>query len=255
MKQFVSLICTFGIIVSTFCQTLTLGITTDKTISLVFPFPVLHVDRGAKDILVQQVREAENILLVKAAANEFSESNLSVITNDGSIYSFVVNYEENPLKLIYDLPINKKASISGYAKAILDNPQVQIGMRAKKLGMIARVAGIYIKDGVVYYQLKLDNLSPIDYTFDVLRFYIKDKKKQKRTAVQEIELKPLYTIGSTKEVKAHSSSMIVIAFEKFTIPDAKYMGVQMLEKNGGRHLLIKVNNRKIIKAKTLPDWN
>ncbi len=255
MKQFVSLICTFGIIVSTFCQTLTLGITTDKTISLVFPFSILHVDRGAKDIIVQQVQEADNILLVKAASVAFPESNLSVITNDGSIYSFVINYEQNPVKLIYDLPINKKVSIISYAKGILDNPRLQTGMRVKKLGMIARIAGIYIKDDVVYYQLKLDNLSPIDYTFDVLRFYIKDKKKQKRTAVQEIELKPLYTIGSTKEVKAHTSSVIVVAFEKFTIPDAKYMGVQMLEKNGGRHLLIKVNNRKIIKAKILPDWN
>ena len=255
MKQFVSLICTFCIMVSAYCQTSALPITTDKTISLVFPFPILHVDRGTKDILAQQVREADNILLVKAASSEFPESNLSVITNDGSIYSFVVNYEENPGVLIYNLPINKKASISGYAKGILDNPPIQIGMSAKKWGMISKIAGIYIKDDVIYFQLKLDNLSPIDYTFDVLRFYIKDKKKQKRTAVQEIELKPLYSIGSTKEVKAHSRAMIVVAFDKFTIPDAKYMGVQMLEKNGGRNLLIKVNNRKIIKAKILPDWH
>ncbi len=255
MKQFVSLISIFCFIGSACCQTSSLTISTTKTTSLVFPFPVLHVDRGTKDILVQQVPEAENILLVKAAIQEFTESNLSVITNDGSIYSFVVNYEENPGELIYNLPINKKASIAGYAKGILDNPPIQKGMSAKRWGMIARVAGIYIKDDVVYYQLKLDNLSPIDYTFDVLRFYIKDQKKQKRTAVQEIELKPLYTIGSTTEVIAHSSSTIVVAFNKFTIPDAKYMGVQMLEKNGGRHLLIKVNNRKIIKAKILPDWN
>lgn len=255
MKQLVSLICTLGILFSANCQTTHLAITTAKTTSLVFPFPILHVDRGTKDILVQQVPEAENILLVKAAVPEFSESNLSVITGDGSIYSFVVNYVENPGDLIYNLPINKRASIAGYAKAILDNPSIQRGMSAKKWGMISKVAGIYIKDNAVYYQLKLDNLSPIDYTFDVLRFYIKDKKKQKRTAVQEIELKPLYIIGSTTEVKAYFSAAIVVAFDKFTIPDAKYMGVQMLEKNGGRHLLIKVKNRKIIKAKTLPDWN
>lgn len=255
MKQFVNLIFSFCIIVSANSQTSSLTISTIKTTSLVFPFPVLHVDRGTKDILVQQVPEAENILLVKAALQDFPESNLSVITNDGSIYSFVVNYKENPVELVYNLPINKKASIAGYAKGILDNPPIQIGMSADKWGMFSRVTGIYIKDGVLYYQLKLDNVSPIDYTFDVLRFFIKDKKKQKRTAIQEIELKPLYTIGSTTEVKANSSAVIVVAFAKFTIPDAKYMGVQMLEKNGGRNLLIKVNNRKIIKAKILPDWN
>ena len=255
MKQLVSLICTICILFSANCQTTPLAITTAKTTSLVFPFPILHVDRGTKDILVQQVPEAENILLVKAAVPEFSESNLSVITGDGSIYSFVVNYQENPVALIYNLPINKRASIAGYAKGILDNSRTQIGMSAKKWGIISRIEGIYIKDNILYYQLKIVNLSPINYTIDVLRFYIKDKKKQKRTAVQEIELMPLFKIGSTSEVKAHSSAAIVVAFDKFTIPDAKYMGVQMLEKNGGRHLLIKVNNRKIIKAKILPDWN
>jgi hypothetical protein len=44
-----------------------------------------------------------------------------------------------------------------------------------------------------------------------------------------------------------------IALEKFTIPDAKFLAIQIMEKNGGRHLFMKVNNRKIIRAIPLPD--
>jgi hypothetical protein len=59
--------------------------------------------------------------------------------------------------------------------------------------------------------------------------------------------------GNISQVKGNSQNVIVVALEKFTIPDAKYLAVQVMEKNGGRHLLLKVNNNKIIKAIPLPD--
>ncbi len=43
-------------------------------------------------LLVAQVKEADNILLVKAAATNFSETNLSVVTSDNSMYTFAVTY-------------------------------------------------------------------------------------------------------------------------------------------------------------------
>jgi hypothetical protein len=87
----------------------------------------------------------------------------------------------------------------------------------------------------------------------LLRFYISDKKKSKRTAIQENELKPLCVAGNMTQVKANSNSVIVVALDKFTIPDAKYLAVQFMEKNGGRHLSMRVSNRKIMKAIPLAD--
>jgi hypothetical protein len=34
---------------------------------------------------------------------------------------------------------------------------------------------------------------------------------------------------------------MVIAHEKFTLPDAKFFGAEIQQKNGGRHLLRKVD--------------
>jgi hypothetical protein len=45
----------------------------------------------------------------------------------------------------------------------------------------------------------------------------------------------------------------VVALEKFTIPDKKFMGIQIMEKNGGRHLSMKMSNKDILKAILLPD--
>ncbi len=252
MKRFVCLVLVGWLFVSAKAQT-SLCISTEKTTSLVFPFAILHVDRGTQSVLVQPVKESPTILLVKAATKGFPETNLSVITEDGSVYTFVICYDNNPAQWVYHLPVNKTATLATYAIGILDNPKTMRGIKDSKWDILTKVSGIYIKDDVVFYQLNISNQSPIDYDIDLLRFFIRDKKKGKRTAAQENELKPLYVAGNISKVKANTSSAIVVALDKFTIPDAKYLAVQIMEKNGGRHLLMKINNRKILKAIPLPD--
>jgi conjugative transposon TraN protein len=253
MKRFVCLICGCWLSVSAIAQTSSLCITTDKTTSLVFPFPIRHVDRGTKDVLVQQVKEADNILLVKASVKKFPETNLSVVTEDGNVYTFIVNYEEKPGTWVYNLPPNKKATIATYANGILDNPLTVKKIKDKKWDMVAKVIGIYIKESVIYYQIELRNESAIDYDIEMIRFYIRDKKKGKRSAVQENELKPLYVAGNNTKVKAQQKNIIVVALDKFTIPNAKFLAVQVMEKSGGRHLAMQIDNNKIMQAITLPD--
>jgi conjugative transposon TraN protein len=252
MKRLVCMICGCWLFVSAIAQT-SLCIATDKTTSLVFPFSILHVDRGTKDILVQPVQEAENILLVKAGLKDFPETNLSVFTSDGSVYTFQVCYQPILTTCTYYLPADKKATMATYANGILDNRRTLKGIRDNSWDIDAAVIGAYIKDDVLYYQLRIINNSPVDYDIEVLRFYIRDKKKSKRTAVQENELKPLQISGNTKQVKAFSRTVAVVALQKFTIPDKKFMGIQIMEKNGGRHLSMKLGNKDILKTILLPD--
>lgn len=252
MKRIVSLICGCLIVMFSLAQT-KLNITTDKTTSLVFPFAIKHVDRGTASVLAQQIKEAPEILLVKAAAKDFTETNLSVVTDDGSVYAFTVNYDTKPVVWVYYLPINRTATISSYANMILDNERIVRKIKDKKYNMQAGIRGIYIKDNIIYYQLYIKNDGTVDYDVDLLRFFIKDKKRSKRTAVQEVEQNPVYTIGNYSKVKGNNYSVFVVALEKFTIPDKKYLAVQITEKKGGRHFLLRVNNKAIMKSKVLPD--
>lgn len=224
MKQLLCLVCGIGWVVSSFAQTSSLSVTTNKTTSLIFPFAIKHVDRGSSDIIVQQIPEADNILLVKASGKNFPETNLTVITDDGSLYNFAVDYQNSPIEFVRKLPTQSSASVATYANIILDNPKTMRGVADHNWDMLLRISGIYIKDNVMYYQLKFYNLSPIDYDIDFIRFYIRDKTKSKRTANQENELKPLYVAGNRTSIKAGTRSAMVIALEKFTIPDAKYLG-------------------------------
>ena len=111
------------------------------------------MDRGTKDVLVQPVKEADNILLVKAATENFSETNLSIVTDDGSVYSFVVNFDNRPPVWVYHIPANNK-ELATYANGILDNSRTMHGIKDESWDMSATVVGIYIKDDVIYYQLQ-----------------------------------------------------------------------------------------------------
>jgi hypothetical protein len=52
-------------------------------------------------------------------------------------------------------------------------------------------------------------------------------------------------------VVGQSEHVFVFALPKFTIPDNKFLEIQIMEKNGGRNLELKIHNKTIIKAKLI----
>lgn len=66
-----------------------LEVTFSKTVHLIFPAAIRYVDLGSADIIAGKADGSENVLRVKAALCDFSrETNLAVITEDGSYYTF-----------------------------------------------------------------------------------------------------------------------------------------------------------------------
>lgn len=246
-----------------------LEVTYYKTTNLVFPFPVRSVDRGSSAILVQKAKEVDNILQVKAGEKGFEETNLSVVTSDGKLYCFIVNYADKPneLTLVFNAPgeANSAGNVKGQtvfssgspnedkiqssAKWVVFGEKNIHGVKSKKYRIKVKLTGLYIREGVMYFQIKMNNTSDINYDIDQLRFFIHDQKVAKRTASQEIELKPVYIQGDTGTISHQDSHVFVFAFSKFTIPDKKYLLIQLAEKNGGRNLKLRVNNKNIMKAK------
>jgi hypothetical protein len=252
MKQVVCLISALGLFVSSFAQSMSIGLTTAKTSSLVFPLSIQHVDRGSPSILAEQVGEGGNILLLKAAETGFPETNVSVITSDGSLYSFAVCYDPSPKELTLYLPLQSSGSLSTYARMLLDNAPL-LRLRKERWGLRATVAGIYVREEALFFQLVLENNSALDYEVDYLRFAIRDKRGGKRTAIQENELLPLHLSGNHSRVKAWGRTSFVAVLSRFTIPDQKFLAVEIGEKNGGRNFQLRVGNKPIVHATALPD--
>ena len=66
-----------------------LEVTYDKTVHVIFPAEVRYVDLGSPDLIAGKADGAENVIRVKATVRNFpNETNMSVITEDGSFYTF-----------------------------------------------------------------------------------------------------------------------------------------------------------------------
>jgi len=77
-----------------------LEVTYDKTVHIIFPAEVRYVDLGSPDLIAGKADGAENVIRVKATIRNFpNETNMSVITEDGSFYTFNVKYAAEPLLL------------------------------------------------------------------------------------------------------------------------------------------------------------
>lgn len=231
------------------------------TTNLIFPQPIKSVDRGSRDILVQRANEVENILQVKAENGELESSNLTVITADGQFYSFLVNYVKSPEQInlsIQPQSIQKMAEfpngtpietevLETAQRVAVKNRQIKpIRQRRYKTGL--GLHGIYIDKDLLYFQFKLENQTNITYDIEQFRFFIKDNKKGKRTASQQLEQIPIQVLGNIQQIPAQSTETIVVSLSKFTIPDQKHLSIALMEQKGGRHLKIKVKNRHISNA-------
>lgn len=247
-----------------------IGITFNKTSSVVFPAVITSVDRGSRDVLAQKAKGVENVLQLKASRQNFPETNLTVITADGKIHQFTVMYAKVPEKLIIELGTEPKTKNSTWPPPLVFSTSITKSemyrysknivnahrsvpfksQRKQKMGITLR--SIHAKENVMFYHFRIDNASVIPYDVDYLRFYIEDKAKVKRTASQQVQLQPIYVHGNDKVFKGNSTTDLIYALEKFTIPDSKKLVIEVMERNGGRHLRLEINNKTIVRARPLP---
>lgn len=240
-------------------------ITYNKTTNLIFPYPIKSVDKGSRDVLIQKAIGVENVLQLKAAKEGFNETNLTVITSDGSLYSYVLNYALMPTGInvkAFNPQVRPKPDavftedattdkIRLNAEKVIAKKRSYSGKSASSDGVAMDIKGIYLQDDVCYLQLYFQNRSVVNYDIKMLSFYVTDKKRSKRTASQKIPVDPLFILGNAKTVRNNSEQTVVVAVPKFTIPDRKRFEIHMLEGGGGRNLNIAFGNASILKAKLI----
>jgi conjugative transposon TraN protein len=243
-----------------------LQITNLKTTVILFPTTIKSVDRGSQFVLAEKVKDADNVLKLKAQRLGLPESNLRVITADGKLYSFIIDDSANLPYQAIDLrkQEQKERTTIAFADAGLNEVQIKdisahisilppfLNHNDKEDDMKLQLEGIYMAKDLMFYQFKINNNSHINYSIDFTRFYVRDKKKVKRMAIQEQEIVPIAQYpDSSVTINGRSHRTIVLAFKKFTIADNKNLAIELYEKNGDRHLAINVNGKEILKARPI----
>lgn len=254
-----------------------LEVTFYKTVHIIFPAAIKYVDLGSADIIAGKADGSENVLRVKAALRDFSrETNLAVITEDGSYYTFNVKYADEPTKLNIEMKdflhdgeaVNRpNNSQEVYLKELgsespllvrlimksihKDDKRLVKHIGCKRFGIQYLLKGIYTHNGLLYFHTELKNSSNVPFTVDFVSFKVVDRKVAKRTAIQEQVIVPLRAYNYVTEVGGKSRERTVFTLPKFTLPDDKQLVVEINEQNGGRHQQFTVTNAELVRARVI----
>jgi conjugative transposon TraN protein len=250
-----------------------------KTVHIIFPAAVRYVDLGSANLIAGKADGSENVIRVKAAVQGFErETNFSVITDEGSFYSFNVKYADEPEKLNVEMKdfihdgeaVNRpNNSLDIYMKELgNESPKVvNLIMKSiyqsdkreikhvgtKRFGIQTLLKGIYTYNDFLYFHIQTKNASQVPFDMDFIRIKIVDKKIAKRTAIQEQVIYPVRAYRYNIRIEGKKTERTVFALPKFTIPDGKQLIVELFEKNGGRHQRFVVENGDIIRARIIDD--
>ena len=182
-----------------------LEVTYDKTVHILFPSAVRYVDLGSPNLIAGKADGAENVIRVKATVRNFrTETNMSVITEDGSYYSFNVKYADEPLLLNVEMKdfihdgstVNRPNNAQEiYLKELgSESPMlVHLIMKSlhkenkrkvkhigcKRFGIQYLLKGIYVHNDLLYLHTEIKNQSNVPFDVDYITFKIVDKKVAK----------------------------------------------------------------------------
>lgn len=254
-----------------------LEVTFDKTVHIIFPSSIRYVDLGSNRIIAGKAGTSENILRVKAALRNFeAETNMAVITEEGSYYTFNVKYTDEPEKLNIEMkdfmhdgiatnrPNN---SMDIYLKELgSESPRIvylinraiyntdkrlvkHIG--SKRFGIQYLLKGIYSHNNLLYLHTSIKNSSNVSFDIDFVRMKIIDKKVAKQTAIQETVIYPLRAYNFISSVSGNQNERTVFAIDKITIPNDKKMVIELFEKNGGRNQSFVIENEDLLRAEEI----
>ena len=112
--------------------------------------------------------------------------------------------------------------------------------RNGKMRLVVR--GVYARGKALFFSLKLVNRSPLDFDVDSIRFFVAEKEHGMHGFLRLKELPPVYVSDSLTTVEGYSKAAAVYVLPRLTLAGHRRLQIEVLEKNGGRHLQVRASN-------------
>ncbi|MBU2903459.1 conjugative transposon protein TraN [Arenibacter algicola] len=238
------------------------------TVSLFFPNPIRQGITGSLNYAFSFNRErAQFFGLLQATPGE--NSNLLVVTENGSVYSFLLRYSQKLEKLNYFIDISDRIGHERTGPSMV--PQVKLSLAdsdtvptndkpldypklcAQLLRNPRPFNQIKYKDGVtirmtksiyylneVYVVFEIENNSQIDFEIDSLNLYKVNGNNKRKSSYQALLLSPIYQFQTPTVVLKDQTVEFISVYPKFTLGARERLLVKLEELNGDRDLILKL---------------
>jgi len=239
-----------------------------KNVALFFPNPIRQGITGSENFVFTYNREKEQYFgLLQATPG--NESNLLVINNNGAIFSYIVKYKKQLSKLNYFISGsqrigNEKPSIADPTDVLEDtrfdgrtyyyqrfcsyliNRKQTIGRLIERNdGIVLNVENIVFDKEELYFVIKIENKSSLDYDLNFLNLSVQTRKKGKKKSLQDLYQEPIYVFNLPSKIKEKEVIKVVYVLPKFSISNERIVVLELNEKNGERNLKLKISNNRI----------
>jgi len=239
-----------------------------KTVSLFFPDPIRQGITGSANFAFSYNRDREQYFgLLQATPGE--ESNLLVVTNNGTIYSFLLQYSPELEKLNYFIPVTESIGNERTGSSQLPNQEVlapiqdsltvtlktpdfhklctQLLRNPRPFDQIMYREGITLQmtksiyyANEVYVVLEIQNLSEIDYEIDSLDLYKINGNNNRKASYQELPIDPIFQFNFPEVVRKGETIQFVLVYPKFTLGNRERVLIKLRELNGGRDVVVRL---------------
>ncbi|PNW27317.1 DUF4138 domain-containing protein [Formosa algae] len=230
-------------------------------VSLFFPEAIRQGITGSEHVVFTYNREKKQYFgLLQARPG--SDSNLLVITDDGQVYSYVIQYKDSISKLNYfvsnsesignevpNLPIINNVSMDdtlnnkqfgGYEK--FSRHLLGITFKSQKAkrkkGIVFKLKQIRHYKDAIYVVLELKNKSDIDFELDYLNIYKVSTNKKRKASYQKIQLDVVNKYDYPKKVSKNELKRFVYVLPKFSLGDYEKLQLELMELNGSRRIVL-----------------
>ena len=235
----------------------------DKTVNIIFPYAIVSEDHGSNGIITQRRKAAPKILQVKANRENFPPTNLSVVTSDGHVYSFLVEYADDVYRMNYIIDADDAIAITDVPHneeflhdeaELAKNTARNVRKRTSDDFSILQLRGLFITANALWVKSRFINCTMVPYPVGFAKFFIRSTKRGKNAAVQERELFPIYS--QTPGLFAGKAiDDLLFAFEPFVIKKHQQFIMQVGELNGNRFIQLRVNPKQFRRIQQLVSAN
>lgn len=248
-----------------------------KNVALFFPEPIRQAITGSENFVFTYNRETQQHLgLLQATPGK--ESNLLIIGNSGSIFSYIIRYSEQLEKLNYFIPgsksignedseISRKTSETSQSPAgineienrlagtetyyqnfsshLLKSNQGIGNIKKRNEGIKLKLENIVFDREELYFVIEIKNGSPIDYELNFLNISVETRKNGKKKSIQKLVLEPVYKYNLPGKIPVGKTARLVYVMPKFSIAGDKVVVIDLKELNGERDLKLRLRKRVV----------
>lgn len=139
------------------------------------------------------------------------------------------------------------SDMAAYSMKVWNSPAKYRSTQTKKDKMTMRLNNIYVVGEYFFIDFSVENKTNLPFDIDELRVKLEDKKQEKSTNVQIIELKPAFILD--RSVRFRNGYRNVIVLKKMTFPNDKVLSLELSEKQiSGRTISLNLDYEDVLSA-------